>query len=95
MNAFSVRVGDELPYRVRIDNLEGAGTTPVGAICAALSVGGKIPPALRGDTHSPVSWHGKDVASYLFWNYEINPSCNELIRALEHNKFPAEGSHDA
>lgn len=81
MNHFSIIEGDELPFRVAIDNLRGSGITPVGAICAALSVGGKIPSRMRDP---------KTVAAYLFWNYEANPAWVELITALQQNQFPEE-----
>ena len=80
MNRFETLEGNELPYRVEIDNLKGAGTTPVGAICAALSVGHKIPTGMRD---------GKATARYVFWHYDANPAWVELIRALERNEFPS------
>ena len=81
MNIFSLVPGDELPYRVTIDGLSGAGDTPVRAICAALSAGGRIPAGMRD---------GKVAARYLFWHYDPHPGWVELIGALERNKFPCE-----
>ena len=81
MTTFEILPGDELPYRIKIDGLSGAGVDPRGAVCAALSAGHRIPAGMRD---------GRGIATYLFWNYEPNPYWLELIRALEHNKFPAE-----
>ena len=81
MNRFTLLGnGHQLPYRVEIDGLRGAANTPVEAVCAALSAGGKIPAGMR---------NGKEAAAYLFWNYEATPAWVELISVLEHNKFPA------
>jgi len=80
MNEFAFMADDQLPYRVDIDSLKGAGTTPVNAVCAALSAGQRIPRGMRD---------GKEAAMYLFWNYEANPAWLELISVLEHNRFPS------
>ena len=86
MNHFTVLGnGHQLPYRVTIDGLKGAATTPVGAVCAALSAGGKIPAGMR---------NGKAAAAYLIWNYEPSPPWLELIQVLEHNEFPLEKHRD-
>ena len=82
MNLFEFIHGDELPYRVQVDRLHGAGVEPRQAICAALSAGGKIPIGMRD---------GPSAAAYIFWNYEANPAWLELIKALESNEFPKKG----
>ena len=71
--------GHQLRYRVDIDGLRGAAETPAGAVCAALSAGGKIHAGMRD---------GKAVAAFLIWNYQPSPSWLELIQVLEHNEFP-------
>ena len=81
MTTFEILPGDKLPYRIKIDGLSGAGVDPRGAVCAALSAGHRIPVGMRD---------GPSAAAHLFWNYEANSSWVELIRVLEHNKFPAE-----
>ena len=68
----------ELPYRIQIDELRGAGDSPSGAVIAALSVGKKIPIGLRDK---------KEVARYIFWNYQTNPDWAKLIHILEQDKF--------
>ena len=68
----------ELPYRIEVDNLSGAGTSPATAAMAALSAGGRIPVGMRD---------GKAAAAYIFWRYEHNPEWLQLIRILEINKF--------
>lgn len=70
--------GDELPYRIEIDRLSGAGISPAEAAMAALRAGGKIP-AGCGDSG--------EAASYIFWNYQTNSSWVELIRILEKDSF--------
>ena len=82
---FNLGDGHQLPYRVNIDGLRGAADTPVGAVCAALSAGGKIPAGMRD---------GKAAAAHLIWNYEPSPPWLELIRVLEHNEFPLEKHRD-
>lgn len=68
----------ELPYRVEVDGLKGAGISPSAAVIAALSVGKRIPPGLRDR---------KDVAAYLLWHYEANPEWVRLIEILCHDTF--------
>ena len=69
---------DELPYRIQIDELRGAGDSPSGAVIAALSVGKKIPIGLRDRT---------EAARYIFWNYQTNAVWAKLIHILEQDKF--------
>ena len=64
---------NELPYRVQIDNIFGAGITEKKAIMAALSVGGFIPKGCRDP---------KKAGWYLFWNYNFNPAHITLIQKL-------------
>jgi len=71
-------VNGELPYRINIDNLRGAGKSPSSAAMAALSAGGKIPAGMRDS---------KAAAMYLFWNYEANSNWEKLIHILEKNEF--------
>jgi len=71
-------VSGELPYRVEFDGLLGASESPSGAVVVALSAGHRIPPDRR---------NRKDVASYLFWNYEANPDWVKLIHVLETDTF--------
>ena len=74
-------VKGELPYRIEIDNLRGAGVSPISATIAALSAGKRIPSGLR----DPL-----EVASYLFWNYDSNPGWARLIHILYVNSFEEE-----
>ena len=69
---------DEVPYRIQIDELRGAGDSPSGAVIALLRVGKKIPTGLRDK---------KEVARYLFWHYQTNAVWAKLIHILEQNKF--------
>jgi len=69
---------DELPYRIQIDELRGAGDSPASAVIAALSVGKKIPIGLRDK---------KEVARYIFWKYQTNAVWAKLIHILENDKF--------
>ena len=69
---------DELPYRIQIDELQGAGDSPSGAVIALLRVGKKIPTGLRDK---------KEVTRYIFWNYQTNPDWAKLIHILENDKF--------
>lgn len=73
-------VEGELPYRIKIANLEGAGDSPARAAMAALSAGGIIP---AGTTD-----HYK-AASIIFWNYgpATCPSWAKLVRILEKDTF--------
>lgn len=71
-------IDGELPYRIKIDGLYGAGDTPSRAAMAALSVGGHIPAGMRD------RW---GVAMYVFWHYEANPSWVQLIRILWRDSF--------
>ena len=68
----------ELPYRIEIDGLKGASKTPSGAAIVALSVGGMIPKGIRDR---------KDIARYIFWNYEENTVWRKLIEILENDIF--------
>jgi len=68
----------ELPYRIQIDELQGAGDSPSGAVIALLRVGQKIPTGLRDK---------KEVARYIFWHYQTNAVWAKLIHILEQNKF--------
>ena len=79
-------VNGELPYRVEIDGLRGAATSPSQAVLAALRVGKKIPPGCR----SP-----KDAAAFLFWSYEPNTDWVRLIHILEHNTFEEQDAAEA
>jgi len=67
-------VNDDLPYRIQIDALEGAGQNIKSAAMAALSAGHKIPMGMRD---------GKQAAMYIFWNYEVNSDWYRLISLLE------------
>lgn len=80
MIQFSHLQHSELPFRVQINSLSGAGDTPAGAIMAALSAGDKIP---RGERDRMAA------ARYLFWNYEPSQDWVALIAALEKNQFPS------
>lgn len=75
MLEFSFVRGDELPHRVVINNLRGAGQTKSDAVLAALSAG-KIFPFELGRNK-------KAVANYLFWNYYSNPDWLQLVSILE------------
>ena len=75
------KVEGEFPYRIRIDNLYGAGDSPARAAMAALSAGGKIPRGMR-DASSAVT--------HLFWNYEPTANWVRLIHILEHDTFEEE-----
>jgi len=82
--------GDELPYRIEIDGQwKGAATTPAQAVVAALSVGDLVP----RDILHPVQgrgclpWYYKDVARYIFWNFESTSTWASLIHILSNNKF--------
>jgi len=66
----------ELPYRVEIDSVRGAGITEKKAIMAALSVGGFIPKGCRDP---------KMAVRHLFWNYEVNEGWNIIIQKLSEN----------
>lgn len=70
--------GDELPFRIQIDELHGAGTSPSEAVMAALSAGGKIPAGMRDK---------KDVARIIFWKYEYNIDWSYLIHVLKKDTF--------
>jgi len=73
----------ELPFRIQIDKLQGASTTPAGAVMAALSAGRKIPKGMRD----------REVAGwYIFWNYEPKPDRDRLIHILNKNTFKEEKS---
>jgi hypothetical protein len=76
---FTYIENDELPHRVVIDHLHGAGQTRSDAVVAALSAGNVFPPELRGDK--------KAIAAYLFWNYRANPDWVELIHILEEGEL--------
>ena len=69
---------DELPYRIQIDKLQGAGENPASAVMAALSVGGKIPTGLRD--------RGKAI-KYILDTYPIDRDWIYITRILEENKF--------
>jgi len=73
MIKFEYIEGNELPYRVNIDGVLGAGTTEKGAIMAALSVGRFIPKGCRDPKKA--GWH-------LFWNTEFNIDQIILIQKL-------------
>jgi len=75
MLKFDYVEGDELPHRVQIDHLHGAGQTKSDAVVAALSVGNVIPPELGDDKGA--------IAAYLFWNYPGDHDWLELICVLE------------
>lgn len=70
--------GDELPYRIEIDRLSGAGTSPATAAMAALSVGGKIPGGCRDRD---------EAAGYIFWNYQTSFEWKRLIHILSKDTF--------
>ena len=74
-------VDDELPYRVEIDSLFGAGISPSGAVMAALSAGGRRPSGNRDR---------KAFARYLLWYFEPNPDWVKLISILENDTFEGE-----
>jgi len=75
--------GDELPYRIQIDNLRGAGISPAKAALAALSVGSKIPAGCRDR---------QEAAGHLFWNYQTSYEWRQLIHILSKDTFdPLEG----
>lgn len=76
-------VGAELPYRVQIDALHGAGITPSGAVMAALSAGGAIPAGIRDR---------RAAASHIFRNYKPTPDWKILVDILEHDCFHTEAS---
>ena len=71
-------VKGELPFRIQVDGLRGAGRTPAEATMVALSVGGKIPVGMRDN---------KEAARYVFWSYESNATWSRLIYILEQDTF--------
>lgn len=70
-------VQGELPYRIEIGGLLGAGDTPARAVLAALRVGRKV----------PQNCNAKEAAQYIFWHYEANPIWVRLIHILEKDTF--------
>jgi hypothetical protein len=91
-----VILGDELPYRVEIDDhWHGAAQTPAQAVIAALSVGNLVP---RDITHPPqgrgyLPWYYKDVARYLLWSYEYTYGWTRLIKILCNDTFEERLEH--
>ncbi len=73
MLKFEYIEGHELPYRVNIDGVLGAGINEKGAIMVALSVGGYIPKGCRDPKKA--GWH-------LFWNTDFNLEQIDLIQKL-------------
>jgi len=75
---------DELPYRIQIDKLSGAATSPAEAAMAALSAGGKIPAGCRD---------GKQAAWHILWNFETCWQWRQLIHILNKNTFDSFEKH--
>ena len=73
MIKFDYIKGDDLPYRVKIDGVFGAGITEKKAIMTALRVGKLIP---EGCTDT------KQAYTHLFWKYEVSEGWNILIQKL-------------
>jgi len=69
---------DELPYRIQIDKLQGAGENPASAVMAALSVGGKIPAGMRDR---------EKAVAYILDTYPIDRDWVYITQILEENKF--------
>jgi len=67
-----------LPYRVKINGLQGIGDCPASAVMAALSVGKKIPAGTRDR---------KKAIKYILNNYPIGRGWIRVIHILEDNKF--------
>jgi len=68
----------ELPFRIEIGGLRGAGSSPVEATLAALSVGKLIPPGMRNT---------EDAIEYLHKNFKDDHNRTILINILRRNKF--------
>lgn len=83
MRVYVINKADkELPYNIEIHDygniIYGGGTTPSGAIMAALSIGRKIPTGLR---------NRKEVVKYILDTYSIDKDWIYIIHVLEDDKF--------
>jgi len=79
----SIKEGDELPYRIEIGHLQGAGISPAKAVMAALSVGKEIPTGLRNSEEAVKHIFKKRVDG----NYHDSSDWTEVIRILNENSF--------
>ena len=79
----SIEEGDELPYRIKIDNLHGMGVSPARAVMAALSVGKEIPAGLRNSEEAAEHIYKERVDG----NYHDSSDWTEVIRILNENSF--------
>ena len=70
--------GNSLPYKIKINELQGMGNCPASAVMAALSVGKKIPAGMRDR---------KKAIAYISDNYPIDRGWIRVIHILEDNKF--------
>lgn len=68
---------DELPYRISMDDMQGAGVTPDRAVMAALSAAGEIPAGLRDP---------KQAARHIFQKHQPSDWI-EIIRILIEDEF--------
>lgn len=79
-NTFKTEIvtNDELPYRIKWGELKSAGDSPSSALIRMLSIGGYIPANIKGR---------KEVAKYIFWNYQSFTPWANIIHILDTDSF--------